>query len=188
MKPQPFFFLQYTNCIKRTYVCKHNFESYHVLTWAGKKVGIQLTPQRNKIFLLEPVIVPPRALMKWRMYSGWALYVAPVIRLPSAVHLAKVSASTQWAPAEMSTGFKVGYAVHFRPLSISAAAKISCPWQIAAIGFPDLENKFTNSCTDLSIAWYSAARPPGISSPSYLSASISSKVAFKTKLWPLDSE
>jgi len=82
----------------------------------------------------------------------------------------------------MSTGFTAGYAVHFRPFTEFAAAKINCPWQTEAIGFPESENFLTQSNTDSFMARYSGARPPGITSPSYLPKSTSSNVALRVKL------
>lgn len=149
---------------------------------------VKLTPQRNRIFLSDPLTFPPSALTKSWMYWGWLSYVAAVIKLPSIAHAAKLSGSIQEAPAAARTGPTGGYAVHFRPLTNPAAAKINCPWQTVAIGFPDSENFLTKLCTELFIARYSGARPPGITNPSYLSKSISSNVAFSAKLCPRDSE
>ena len=82
----------------------------------------------------------------------------------------------------MRTGPTEGYAVHFRPLTEPAAAKINCPWQIEAIGFPESENLLTKSKTVAFTARYSGARPPGITKPSYFVNSISSNVALIAKL------
>lgn len=92
--------------------------------------------------------------------------MAPVIRFPSAVHEAMVSGSIHSAPAAISTGLRDGKAVHFRDLTESAAAKINCPWQIEATGFLLATNLPTKSVTDLFMARYSGARPPGITKPS----------------------
>lgn len=104
------------------------------------------------------------------------------MRFPSTMHEAMVSGSTQWAPAAISTGLTAGKAVHFRPLTESAAAKINCPWQIEATGFLEVTNFSTKSVTDLFMARYSGARPPGKTKPSYLLTSISSNVALRAKL------
>lgn len=104
------------------------------------------------------------------------------MRLPSATQVAMDSGSTQEAPAATSADFTAGKAVHFRPLTQSAAANINCPWQMEAIGFPELEIFFTKSTTESLTARYSGARPPGMTNPSYLLNSISSNVALRVKL------
>lgn len=69
-------------------------------------------------------------------------------------------------PASTTTGFTAGYAVHLLPFKMPAAARISWPWQIEAIGLCELSNSLTKFRTSSSRERYSGARPPGTTNAS----------------------